>query len=41
MEKDALRQARPSGIDPVRNAIFHAILVGGILAVHFGVYPLW
>lgn len=41
MEKHALESARKSEIDPLRNAIFHVVLVAGILAVHFGVYPLW
>lgn len=41
MEKPTLESASKAGIDPLRNAIFHAVLVAGILAVHFGVYRLW
>jgi hypothetical protein len=27
--------------DPVKSAIFLAVLVAGFLAVHFGVAPIW
>lgn len=28
-------------IDPLKAIAFHAVLVAGVLAVHFGVVPLW
>lgn len=41
MEWDDKHRARRPGIDPVRAAIVHAVLVAGFLAVHFGVARLW
>lgn len=35
-EKD---EAKP--MDPLTAAIVHSVIIGGILAVHFGVVPLW
>jgi len=37
-EKDD-QKAKP--MDPLTAAIVHSVIIGGILAVHFGFVPLW
>ncbi|MBX9862854.1 MAG: hypothetical protein K2Y42_08885 [Hyphomicrobium sp.] len=39
--QDLERNAAPPRVDPVTALVVHGVLIAGILAVHFGVAPLW